>query len=496
MKKWAAVTLAIWALAGMAGAKTTLTVGLDSDPPSLDPLLSSALVDRQVQNQIYDKLVDLDANLKIVPMLATSWSVEGGGTVYVFKLRQGVKFQDGSDFNAEAVKFNLDRYRTAPGSRRAGELAPVKDVQVVDTYTVRVVLKEPFSPLLAILSDRSGMMVSPTAVQKLGADFANNPVGSGPFKFVERRRQDRIVLAKNENYWMKGFPKVDELIYRPFPDDDVRTANLLSGAVNIISPVAAKDLETLRKNPNLSVSTFPGIGYQGIYLNVSKGALANKALRQAFAATIDRDTVDKVVFLGTAQPANGPFPPGSVGYDKSIPAPKQDLDLAKKKLAEGGKPQGFSFTLSIAPGPVLAQLAQVYQAMAAQAGIQIKIEQVEFGTLLDRGTKGDFEAMALGWSGRPDPDGNIYDFVRCKSPNNYSQYCNPKVDALLNRARAIRVPEARRAIYSDALKILLDDLPYIYTYVPQTTIGMSKKLSGIPTVPDGILRFRAADLGE
>ncbi|MER3483754.1 MAG: peptide ABC transporter substrate-binding protein [Meiothermus sp.] len=496
MKRWAAVMLAIWALAGVAGAKTTLTVGLDSDPPNLDPLLSSALVDRQVQNQIFDKLVDLDENLKVVPMLAQSWSVEENGTAYVFKLRPGVKFHDGTEFNAAAVKFNLDRYRTAQGSRRAGELASVREVQVVDNLTVKVILKEPFAPLLAILSDRSGMMVSPTAAQKLGADFGASPVGSGPFKFVERRRQDRITLAKNENYWMKGFPKVDELVYRPFPDDDVRTANLLSGAVNLITPVAPKDLDSIRKNPNLSATTFAGIGYQGIYLNVNKGPLANKALRQAFAATIDRETVDKVVFLGTAQPSNGAFPPSSFAFDKSIPAPKPDLELAKKKLAEGGKPQGFSFTLTIAPGPVLAQLAQVYQAMAAQVGIQVKIEQVEFGTLLDRGTKGDFEALAVGWSGRPDPDGNIYDFVRCKGPQNYAGYCNPKVDTLLNRARSVRLPEARRDLYSQVMKIVLDDLPYVYIYHPQTTIGLSKRVSGIPAIPDGILRFRAADLGE
>ncbi len=493
MKRWLAVGVL---LLGLAVAKTLITVGLDSDPPNLDPMLSSAFVDRQVQNQIFDKLVDLDENLKIVPMLATSWVVEDNATVYMFKLRSGVKFHDGTEFNAEAVKFNLDRYRTTQGSRRAGELASVKDVQVVDNLTVKVTLKEPFAPLLAILSDRSGMIVSPSAAQKLGADFGNGPVGSGPFKFVERRRQDRITLAKNEGYWMKGFPKVDELVYRPFPDDDVRTANLLSSAVNLITPVAPKDLESIRKNPNLSATVFAGIGYQGIYMNVNKGALANKALRQAFAATIDRSTVDKVVFLGTAEASNGAFPPGSLGYDKSIVTPKADLELAKKKLAEGGKPQGFSFTLTIAPGPVLAQLAQVYQAMAAQANIQIKIEQVEFGTLLDRGTKGEFEALAVGWSGRPDPDGNIYDFVRCKGSQNYAGYCNAKVDNLLNRARSVRLPDARRDLYSQAMKILNDDLPYVYIYHPQTTIGLSKKLAGIPTVPDGILRFRAASLTD
>lgn len=154
MKKWLAAVV-LWSLGGL-GLAQTVTVGLDADPPNLDPLLSSALVDRQVQNQIYDKLVDLDENLRIVPMLATSWRVEEDGKVYVFNLRQGVKFHDGTDFNAEAVKFNLDRYRSAPGSRRSGELSLITNVQVVNPYTVRVTLREPFAPFLAILSDRSG----------------------------------------------------------------------------------------------------------------------------------------------------------------------------------------------------------------------------------------------------------------------------------------------------------------------------------------------------
>ena len=491
MKQWLAVPV----LLGL-GLAQTVTVGLDADPPNLDPMLSSALVDRQVHNQLYDKLVDLDENLKIVPMLATAWKVEENATVYTFTLRSGVKFHDGTDFNAEAVKFNLDRYRSAQGSRRAGELSLVTNVQALNPTTVRVTLKEPFAPFLAILSDRSGMMVSPAAAQKAGAEFGNNPVGTGPFKFVERRRQDRIVLAKNETYWLRGFPKIDQLIYRPFPDDDVRVANLLSGAVNIITPVAAKDLAAIRNNANLAVNNFPGIGYQGIWLNHTKGAFTNKALRQAFAASIDRETVDRVVFLGTALLSNGPFPPGTLAYDKGIVTPKRDLTLARQKLAEGGRPQGFSFTLTIAPGPVLAQLAQVYQAMAAEVGIQIKIEQIEFGTLLDRAGKLELEAVAVGWSGRPDPDGNIFDFVRCKAPNNYSGYCNSRLDNLLNRARTVRLGDARKDLYSQINKVILDDLPYIYIYHPQTTIGLVRRLSGIPVILDGILRFRAATVAN
>jgi len=483
-------------LLGLALAKTSVTVGLDADPPNLDPMLSTALVDRQVQNQIYDKLVDLDTNLRIVPVLATSWAVEQNATQYTFKLRQGVKFHDGSDFDAEAVKFNLDRSLTDPASRRKGEMAAVQEVQVLDKYTVRVRLKYAFAPFLAVLSDRAGMMVSPTAVKKLGKDFGNSPVGTGPFKFVERKVQDRIVLAKNDAYWQKGFPKIDELIYRPFPDDDVRMANLVSGAATVITPVAPKDLQAVKNNANLQLYSFDSLGFQGIYLNTTRPPFNNKALRQAFAATIDRETVDKVVFLGTAAPSNGPFPKGTPAYDAAIPTPKRDMALAKKKLEEGGKAGGFSFTLLTAPGPVGAQLAQVYQAMAAEVGIQVRIEQIEFGTLLDKTdpAKLDYDAVILGWSGRSDPDGNIYDFLRCKGPNNRGGFCSTKVDGLLERARSVRLMDARKDLYSQVLKIVLDELPYIYVYHPQVTVGTAKKLAGLPVIPDGILRFRGVTL--
>jgi len=491
--RWAGFSWVL-VLFGLAFAKTTVVVGLDADPPNLDPVFSSALVDRQVLNQVYDKLVDLDQNLRIVPMLATSWAVGDNGRTYTFKLRQGVKFHDGTDFDAAAVKFNLDRALTAEGSRRKGELAPVKEVQVVDKYTVKVVLRDTFAPFLYVLTDRAGMMVSPAAVQRYGQDFANNPVGTGPFRFIERRRQDRIVLARNEQYWRKGFPKIDELVYRPYPDDDVRLANLVSGAAAVITPVAPKDLDRVRGNPELVLYAFPSLGFQGIWLNVTRPPFDNKALRQALAATIDRETINRVVFRGTATPANGPFPPGSPGYDPKIPVPKRDIGLARKKLQEAGFPNGFSFTLFTAPGPVLTQLAQVYQAMAAEAGIRIRIQQVEFGTLLDRTDKKDYEAALLGWSGRPDPDGNIYDFMRCGGPLNNAGYCNPKVDALLNRARATRVMEVRRSLYSDVLKIILEDVPYIYVYHPQVLIGASKRLANLPLIPDGILRFAGVEL--
>ena len=496
IKRWLLLaTLVSFGLHIGLAQERTLTIGLDADPPNLDPAVSSALVDRQVQNQIYGKLVDIDTNLKIVPDLATSWKISDLGLQYTFTLRQGVNFQDGTPFNASAVKFNLERYITLETSRRKGELAAVKEIKVLSENQVQINLKYQFAPLLAVLSDRSGMMVSPAAAEKFGKDLTNNPVGTGPFKFVERKRQDRIVLEAYAGYWdAKNRPRFDKVIYRPFADGDVRAANLLSGAIQIMTPVDPKDLKTLESGSKTKLATFAGLGFQGIWLNNARAPFSSKALRQAFAATLDRETVDRVVFLGSVTPAASVFPPNSPVYDPQLKVPAQNLELAKKKLAEGGQPKGFTFTLLTTPGPVPTQLAQLYQAFAASAGMTLKIEQVEFGTLLARADKKDFDAMALGWSGRTDPDGNIFDFFTTGGPSNYGSYSNKKVDGLLLLARQTRDLIVRKDIYSDAQKLIVEDAAYPTTYFPKITIGMLKGVNGIPLNPDGILRLKSADL--
>ncbi|AWN24242.1 peptide ABC transporter substrate-binding protein [Deinococcus irradiatisoli] len=472
-----------------AAAAETLTVGLDADPPKLDPALSSALVDRQVMNQIFDKLVDLDQNLKIVPDIATSWKVSNGGLTYTFKIRTGVKFHDGTALDAAAVKYSLDRNMTLEGSVRKNELSSVKDVKVIDPTTVQINLKQPYGPLLGVLTDRAGMIVSPKAAEKAGQDFQNNPVGSGPFEFTSRKRQDNITLTANTSYW-GGAPKIDKLVYRPFADGDVRYANLLSGAVQVITPFDPKDLSKIESNPKFTALNFPGLGFQGIWFNVTRAPFNNKAFRQAVAATIDRDAVVKVIMNGTATPAAGPFAPGTPAFSTAIKVPKPDLARAKQKL--GGKP--LTFTLLTAPGALSAQSAQLYQAMFAQAGINAKIEQVEFGTLLDRADKHDFDALMLGWSGRPDPDGNIYDFFVTGGSNNQAGYSNKTVDSLLAKARAQSAMSARVATYNVALATILDDAPYAWVYAPNTLVGLSKNVTGLKPIPDGILRFKDVDL--
>ncbi|QFP75234.1 ABC transporter substrate-binding protein [Deinococcus sp. AJ005] len=476
-------------LSAASASAQTLTVGLDADPPKLDPALSTALVDRQVMNQIFDKLVDLDVNLKVVPALATSWKVTNGGLTYTFKLKSGVKFTDGTVLDAAAVKYGLDRNRTLEGSARKNEMSSIKEVKVIDAQTIQLNLSQSYGPLLAVLTDRAGMIVSPTAAKKAGADFQNNPVGSGPFTFVSRVRQDNITLNANKSYW-GGAPKIDKLIYRPFTDGDVRYANLLSGAVQAITPIDPKDISKLEQNAKFSVLNYPGIGFQGVWFNVTRAPFNNKNFRQAVAATIDREAIAKSIFYGTVTPAAGPFPPGTPAASSAITVQKPNIALAKQKL--GGKP--LTFTLLTTPGSVTTQLAQVYQAMFAQAGITAKIEQVEFGTLLDRADKQDYDALMLGWSGRPDPDGNIYDFFVTGGTNNQAGYSNKAVDSLLAKARAQTAMTARAATYNVALSTIISDTPYTWVYFQRNLVASVKGLTGLKPIPDGIIRFKDVDL--
>lgn len=475
--------------ANTPAAKTggTLNVGISSDAPKLDPAVSSSLYDRQVFASIFDKLVDLDENGKIVPMLAQEWKVSDDQKSYTFKLRQGVKFHDGTDFNAEAVKFNFDRNMDKNSTRR-GELATVDKVTVVDPYTVKVDLKQPFAPFLSVLTDRAGMMVSPEAAKKAGQDFMNNPVGTGPFVYKERVKGSTITLEKNPNYWQKGLPKVDKVVYKVFNDSNVALANLKSGQVDLTDKLPAKELDNLKNDTKISVINEASYGYQGMHLNVTKAPFDKKEIRQAVDLLIDRDAIIKVAINGVAQPQHSPFAPKQFAYGDSDKAEKPNLDKAKELLAKGGKPNGFDFTLKISTSPTNALVGQMIQNMLKPAGINVNLEKVEFGTLLDQLQKGNFEAGTTGWSGRPDPDGNIYDFYVTGGSQNYAKYSNPQVDKLLNEGRGNSDEAKRKADYDSIMKILLDEVPFVYFYHEPNLIGVAKATDGFKYVPDGIIR--------
>jgi peptide/nickel transport system substrate-binding protein len=490
------------AYAQSGGRGGTLRAGLDSDPPNLDPHRSSAAVDRQVFQSIFDKLVDLDANLKIVPMLATSWSISADGTTYTLKLRQGVQFHDGTPFNAEAVVYNFTRMADPkfPSARRS-EIGPVTGVTATDPSTVQLKLSRPYSPLMYVLTDRAGMMLSPTAAQKAGLEFAQHPVGTGAFSFVERVAQDHITLTRNPNYWQKGLPYLAGVVFRPIADDNARVANLKSGDLDIINTVPAPQIPQLEQQSKATGATFRlmergAFQSQGIWLNMTKPPFNSKPLRQAFSAALDRYALANQVLQGTAFPAYSFFPNGTPAYDPAWKVPHQDLAAAKEHLQAGGQPNGFECTLITTQGQVTAALAQATQAMVGQAGIKMTIQVLEFGTMLDTFSKFNYQAGAVGWSGRPDPDADIYPFVtKSGIPDfNYAGYVNDQVQTLLDAARVLQNMDQRVRAYSQVTKILADDMPYAWTHFPKEYKLVSTKVRGFVQVPDGMMRLQPVSL--
>src|SRR6185295_5367508 len=287
---------------GTATAQSHLRIGLAEDPDVLDPTLAHTYVGRIVFASICDKLFDINQKLEIIPQLALSHETSEDGKSVTIKLRPGVKFHDGEPLDAEAAKYSLERHMTMQGSFRKPDLGPVDKVEVVDPLTIRLILKAPSSPLIAQLTDRAGMMVSPKAAKEAGDKFGLKPVCAGPYKFVERVQQDRIVVEKFADYWNKANVHIDRITYLPIVDATVRLANLKSGGLDLLERLLATDIGTVKSDSKLKLNALPDLSYWGITINIANGDKAknplgqNAKVRQALELAIDRDAINQVVF--------------------------------------------------------------------------------------------------------------------------------------------------------------------------------------------------------
>jgi peptide/nickel transport system substrate-binding protein len=469
----------------------TLRIGMDADNTTMDPHRSTAAVDRQVYNNVYGKLVDIDARFGIVPQLAQSWEIKNGGLTYVFKLRRGVKFHDGTDFNAEIVKWNFDRMRDpALASPRRSEIAPVKDVKVVDPSTVEITLSTPFAPFLSVLSDRAGMMVSRAAVETLKDDFARHPVGTGPFQFVEWVKDDHLTLKRFDGYWDTGLPYLDELIYRPIPDSSVRFTAMRTGQIDVMHQIHPKDVAPAKAERGLRVSEIPSLWWQGIHLNNQVAPFNTRALRQALWYAVDRSVIQRVAYFGSGAPAWSPFPPGMWAQDRDFTDWRRDVGKARARLAEGGMPGGFAFTVKGWNQPTQIQELQIVQAQLKDVGVEMKIELLEFGKLLADLNGHNFVALRLGWSGRPDPDGNAHVFLHSKGGLNRVRYSNPKMDELLDQARMESDQARRKALYAQVTRLAAEDAPYIWLHHDAEVKVWAERVKGFEHISDGMIRLK------
>ena len=440
-----------------------------------------------------DKLFDIDEKLNIVPQLALSYENSADGKEMTIKLRPGVKFHDGEPLDAQAAKFSIERHMTLPTSFRKSELASVDHVEVVDPLTIKLVLKTPFAPLITQLTDRSGMMVSPKAAKEEGDKFGLHPVCAGPYKFVERVAQDRLVFERFADYWNKDNIFIDRVVFQPIVDATVRLANLKSGAPDLIERVLATDIKDVRSDPRLVLSTAPELGYQGLTINIAndknKGALSqSEKVRQALDLSIDREALNQVVFNGEFTPGNQWVSPQHPYYQQAFPIQKRDVEKAKALLKEAGVPLPIPVDFMVPQGAEEQAVAQVLQSMAAESGFDLKIRVIEFATSFKQAQAGEFQIFQIPWSGRIDPDGNSYVFLHTKAPQNDGGYSNPEADKAMEDARLVSDPAQRKAIYEKMTKVVLNDEPIIYIYHRKLLIAHTAKLEGYRQMPDGLVR--------
>jgi peptide/nickel transport system substrate-binding protein len=488
-----AMAALVLALGTGAIAQTTLRIGLAEDPDILDPTMARTYVGRIVFAAVCDKLFDIDEKLNIVPQLALSHETSADGKEVTIKLRPGVKFHDGEPLDAEAAKFSLERHLTMQGSFRKPELAALDHVDVVDPLTVKLVLKSPFSPLIAQLTDRAGMMVSPKAAKAEGDKFGLHPVCAGPYKFVERVQQDRIVFEKFADYWNKDNLFIDRVVFLPIVDATVRLANLRSGGLDLIERVLATDIKDVRADSRLKLSTAIELGYQGITLNIgndkAKGVLSQSAkVRQALDWSIDRDAINQVVFNGEFKPGNQWVNPDHPYYQKSFPIHPRDVEKAKALLKEAGVTLPVAVDFMVPKGAETEAVAQVVQSMSAEAGFDLKIRVTEFATSLKQAEVGEYQAYMLAWSGRIDPDGNSYVFLHTGAPQNNSAWNNPEADEALDDARRVTDLAQRKALYEKLTKLEIEDEAILYLYHRRILIAHTTKLEGYKQMPDGLVR--------
>jgi peptide/nickel transport system substrate-binding protein len=463
----------------------TATIALESELHTLDPMDSSLLVEREVFYNMYDSLFTIDPSLTIKPGLVTQWDTSDALN-YKFTLRSGIKYQDGTPFNGASVKANIDRYLTAATSRRKSDLASVKSVEVMDDTHVIFHLKKSDATLLATLVDRAGMMVSIDAVTKGGQNFSLAPVGAGtgPFEFVEWMRNDHLTLKKNPSYWRPGLPYLNGVTYRAIPDVNAILSALKTGDIDIARVIAAKDVASVKADTSFIYKDVPAIGFNGFELNAGTSPFNDPAKRQAVATAIDRHAILKDINFNIGVVGYGPIPPSSWAFDSSEKIYDNPDASKAKSLATG-----FTFTYKTTSDPVQQQLAQLIQSEMSAAGITMMIQTEEFATYQQECANHQFQACSVSWSGRIDPDGNMYAWWHTGGSFNDSLYSNPQVDGWLEDARTTADQAKRKADYDNAQKQIVQDAPYVFTTFGVSAQVSNTKIHNFTLYPDLMIRM-------
>ena len=470
----------------------TLLVGFNNDSRTFDPLFSVQFAERQVLYLVFNTLVKYAPDFSIHPELADSWQVSEDGKRVVFKLHPGVKFHDGTPFDAAAVKWNLDRrLDPAVGSPQRTQLAPVlASVEVVDPLTVAFNLKNPYPAIFSLLGERPGFMVSPAAYEKLGKEFGAHPVGTGAFVFKDWVRGSALTVERNPEYWEKGLPYLDRVEFRDLAGAVVGTQRLLTGELDVVEDLSPQDVRVIEDKPGIDLKPIALGRWYYLQWHVNAPPFDNPKLRQAFAHAIDRKRLNDIVMRGKGTVANSPTPPGLWWHDQNIPAHEYDPAKAKALLAEAGYPNGFEIALSTPQIAAFRQLNQLIQEQLAAVGIKATLAPVAANEWYARVVDGSTNLTPDRFTQRPDPDGLLYILFHSKGYANTIKYHSERVDQLLDQARSIYDQDKRRALYAQAQRQMMEDVAVVPLFFSAEYIAMRSQVRGFEWIPDQIPRFR------
>ena len=468
----------------------TLTVGIVSDPVTLDPALMASFFEISVQFNIHEPLVHMTPNLNIEAGLASFEAKDP--LTYQFRLRPDLSFHDGAAIDAAAAKFNLDRMRDpATASPRRMELEPIETIEVIGKLDFVVRLKQPYQPLLQVLALRAGMLVSPNALEKLGASFATQAVGAGPYKVVSWTKNSELVLEAFDDYW-RGKPTIRRIVFRPISDETIRLTNLRSRTVQLIDAVPPQQIKSVEADTSLTVKQMPGLGFNAFTFNMTRAPFNDIRVRRAFAAAVDKQSIFRAVNFGTGTIAYGSIPPAqSWAYDNNFKPHEFDPPLARQLLEGANIGLPLPVTITVTNSPAQVRTAEILQAECQKVGFDVKVRQIDPSSLITVLRHRDFDLCFSPWSGRPDPDGNMFGWFTRSGAFNFAGYENDEVTDLLTQGRSANSEAERAAIYRLAQSKIAADLPMLFLTFPATIQASRQELDWNQS-PDGAFRLNFA----
>ncbi|MGG7622053.1 glutathione ABC transporter substrate-binding protein [Bacillus coreaensis] len=471
----------------------TLVVARQTDAESLDPQFTSSISTVSiVHHHVYENLVQHNEDMEIEPMLAESWK-QIDDITWEFYLRDDVTFHDGTPFNAEAVKKTIDRSQDPEvASPRAIMFSSVKEVEVVDEFTVRFHLKEQFAPLLSNLASHEGAIQSPKAIDELGKDLGQQPVGTGPYKFVSWTPGDEIVFEKNPDYW--GDPgKTDKIVWKIVPEDSTRLAMLETGEAQVAEPIPSADMERIKESSTMNLYTSEALGTEWVGFNTSAKPLDDVRVRQAISHAIERSSLIDGVYSGVGTLATSTLGKKVFGFSNDLPSYEYDLEEAKRLMKEAGYEDGLEITITTTETRERQNLAEVLQSQLKGIGIDVKINLMEAASYYEAAANGQIEMFIGSWrNATGDGDYNQFNLFHSSSigpTGNYFYFNNPEVDALIEKGRAVMDPTERKEVYHQLQTIELEDALYVPIRNIENLAATSKDVGGVVMTPSGYLKL-------